>query len=524
MLAMKIKAFFTKKRIIWTVIILLVIVPIAYKIFKGKNPGANILTDTVKKTDLKLTVLSTGQVTSQTDLSLSFKISGVVDKVSVKVGDKVKEGQVLANLSAQDQAAKYTQARGALAQAEANYQKVLDGASSEDIALSQAAVDAAKVTLTNAQASLTNIKQQQDVMVKNALSALLNSTVSAMPTANNVGSPTVTITGTYAASDQGTYKISIYNSGNGLRFQVAGLENSEGDVKNSPVPLGKGGLFIQFSGNVYTSDSWTVAIPNTFASNYVTNRNAYQAALETQSSSVSAAESAVNSAESDLNKAVAALSLKKAEARPAEVQAAAAQVLSAQGQLQAAEADLENTIIRAPAGGTITKADVKPGELATALKEVFVLQDVGNLHIESNVSEASIAEIKPGQLVEVTFDALGMDRKFAAKVQQVDPASTVISGVVNYKVTVGLENLPEIKPGMTANLNILTAERSSVLAIASRAVLKKDGKNIVRVVTDPKTKAYKEVEVKTGLEADGGLVEISSGLSEGQEVVTFIKQ
>ena len=169
--------------------------------------------------------------------------------------------------------------------------------------------------------------------------------------------------------------------------------------------------------------------------------------------------------------------------------------------------------------------DVKVGELATALKEAIILQDVSNLHVEANISEANIASVKVGQQVDTTFDALGLDRKFSGKVEAVDPASTVVSGVVNYKVTVQVDKLDEIKPGMTANLTILTGEKKGVLAVPTRAVLSKaDNSKVVRVVTDPKTKAYKEVVVTTGMEADGGLVEVLSGLNEGEEVVTFIKQ
>ena len=77
------KKFFTKKKIIWTVIIVLVLGFIGYLIFKPKNNSANIQTATVTKQDLKETVLATGQVVSSTDLNLSFQSSGVVRQVNV---------------------------------------------------------------------------------------------------------------------------------------------------------------------------------------------------------------------------------------------------------------------------------------------------------------------------------------------------------------------------------------------------------------------------------------------------------
>ncbi len=495
----------TKKRVIWTVVILVIFIPILIGIFKGDNPADSIVSEIVKKQDLKQTVLATGQVVSQTDLSLSFKTSGIVARVNVKEGQKVMQGEVLASVDQRDSVARLTQARGAFAQAQANYQKVLDGASSEDIVVSQ-------VTLDNAKNVLETVKQQQDTAVKNAYNALLNSTISAVANPSNSGSATATISGTYNSEEQGIYKITINNNA----FILTGLESAGGDVKTTPVPLGRRGLYIVFSGTTYNGDYWTIKIPNTLASTYITNYNAYQTALEARKSAITTAENTVAAAQ-------AALDLKKIKARPADLQAVQAAVTSALGQVQAAEADLENTIIRAPAAGTITKVDVKPGELASAQSPVIVLQDVGNLHVEVNISEANIALVKEGQEVDVTFDALGMDRHFVAKVATVNPAATIVSGVVNYKVTATLDNLEEIKPGMTANMTVLTGEKQGVLAVPQRAVIS-NGKKIVRVIIDPKKKTYEEVEVETGIEADGGLVEIISGLNEGQEAVTFIKK
>ena len=505
------KKFWTKKKIIWTVVIVVVLVPVLYAIFRPKNNAANIQSEAVKKQDIKATVLATGQVVSSTDLDLSFKGSGIVQKINVSEGQKVSAGDVLATLDQKDTYASLLSAQGALAQAQANYNKVLAGASSQDIEVTQVALD-------NAKSTLETTKQQQQVLVNNAYNALLNSGLSAIPDPGNVGSVTATISGAYTGTDQGDYKVLIYSTGNGLRFSVSGLENGDGAVGITPVPMGTRGLYIQFSStSVPSNNSWTISIPNTQASTYVTNYNAYQSALQTQTAGVQAAQNAVATAQANLD-------LKKAQAQPADIDAAQAQILSAQGQVQAASAALENTVVRAPAAGTITSVDIKVGEQASPLKEVMILQDVGNLHVEANISEANIAQLQPGQTVDLTFDALGPDRHFNGKIQTVNPASTVVSGVVNYKVVASMDNIPEVKPGMTANMTVLVAQKDNVLTTQQRAVISRDGKQYVRVIDDSKKKTYHEVEVQTGLQADGGLVEITSGLSEGQEVVTFIKQ
>ncbi len=524
---MNFRQLFTRKRIIWTAIIIVVVGYIAYRASAGKGGPSQFQTDTVKRQTLEQTVLTTGQVVSSVDLELSFKSGGIVSRVSVKEGDKVRAGTVLASLDQRDQLATLTQAQGALASAQANYSKVLAGATSQDVEVSKAAVVSAQATLDNAHTSYTNTVALQQTTVANAYSALLNSAPEAVPDKDNHSTVTLTISGAYAATESGRYTISIANP-NTLNYNVSGLEVVAGQEgsRTTPSPLGTRGLKLQFSatGTVADRDSWTVDLPNTQASTYLANYNAYQAALQTQTQSVASAQGAVASAQAALAQAQAALALKQAEARPADVDAARAQVLTGQGQVQAAEAALEHTLVRAPADGTVTQVNIKVGEQATAGTPVVVLQDVANLHLEANVSEADIASVSPNQSVDVTFDALGVARHFTAQVETVNPASTVISGVVNYKVKALLTNVSsEIKPGMTANMTIQVAHKDNVLAVPQQAVVTEDHSQYVRVVDDLKKKTYHQVKVETGITADGGLVEITGGLSEGQTVVTYLK-
>jgi len=505
---MSFKSFFTRKRIIWTIVILAAGGLIVWRVSPRGNPADNTLTDTVKRQNLTRTVLATGQVTSETDLSLSFKISGVVTSVNVKVGSKATSGQILATLNQSDARAQVTSARGALAQAQANYQKTLDGASSEEIDVAQTAFD-------NAVKNLSDVKTQQQILVDNAHRTLLNSGFTAVPSPGNANASDPTITGSYTGNVEGTYTVRT----NGNTFNLTGIEDTANTFIQPGIPqaLGTKGLYITFpSGYLGYSDSWSVTIPNTQASGFVTNYNSYQAALETQRVTVSTAEATVAARQADLN-------LKKAAARPAELAAAQAAVLSAQGQVETAQAAFENTTLRSPSAGTITSIDIKVGELASALQSVMILQDVDNLHLEANISEANIATMAIGQKVEITFDAFGPDKLYTGTVTLVDPASTVVSGVVNYKITASVERVAEIRPGLTANMRIVTGQRAGVLTVPQRSLVSRDAKSYVRVVTESTTKKYEEREVSVGIYADGGLVEILTGLEEGQEVVTFIR-
>jgi multidrug efflux pump subunit AcrA (membrane-fusion protein) len=98
---------------------------------------------------------------------------------------------------------------------------------------------------------------------------------------------------------------------------------------------------------------------------------------------------------------------------------------------------------------------------------------------------------------------------------------------VNYKVTSSIDGSivgTTILPGMTANISVKVAEKSNALAVPQRAILEKEGKSFVRVVTNKDQGTFEEKEITTGLEADGGLVEVTSGLKTGDEIITFLEE
>ena len=138
--------------------------------------------------------------------------------------------------------------------------------------------------------------------------------------------------------------------------------------------------------------------------------------------------------------------------------------------------------------------------------------------IEANVPEADIAKIKVGNTADVTLDAYGNDVRFNVKITAIDPAETVIEGVSTYKTTFQFTAEDgRIKSGMTANLDILTDKKENVIAIPSRAVITKGADKIVTVLGN---NILKEVKVTLGLRGSDGNVEIVSGISEGDKVVT----
>lgn len=508
-----------KRKYIWIGVAALVLILIGFKIFGGKNKSGYQTAYTVAAQDVRQTVLATGTVTSQSNLDLSFKSTGTLSRLNVNVGDKVRRGQILAMLDERDASAAVNQASASLLAAKANYDKVINGASGPEIDVAKAAVDAAQVTLNNAKIAYTNTVAQQQTLVDNARSAMYNSGLAAAPATTNISTATLTISGTYVGTDAGAYNITVGISSGGYTYSLSGLETYDGPItRGVAMPLGRKGLYITFSssGVLNSGDVWTVAIPNSQSSSYVTAYNAYQSALQTQTQTVSTAKGAVDSAQAALSQAQASLNLKQSMARPEDISAAQAQVLTAQAQLQAAQNQYSNNIITAPIDGVITAVDLKLGETVSPQKAVITMLDQNDIHVESNISESSISEVKQGQDVDMTLDAFGTDRHFKGEILSVDPASTVVSGVINYRVVSSIENDPAIKPGMTVNLVILISEKNNVQAVPNRLIKTVDGKNYVTVM---RGKQVEEVEVTLGLQGDT-YTEVTGGLNVGDVIAT----
>jgi RND family efflux transporter MFP subunit len=585
---MSIRSIFTKKKIIWTIIILLIIGGAVYYKYRPKNNAANITTATVSQQNLEQTVLTTGQVVSETNLSLSFQTGGVVQSITVKTGDQVKTGDVLATLSQANANASLTSANGQLAQAKASYRKVISGSTPEQINVSQKSVDAAHVAYDNAVNQLENVKVSTAAAISQAETTLADLQSPTSTSDNKRSAILITIANQLAAVkadlDKEKQIIDDSNLKDGFgamdSSSVSNFKNANSRVQSlldtANISLATAQAY-KSDANIYQAvvDSLAVLNQNTTSLNYCytalqnsissskfsqSQIDAYKTtinlAISSENSGISAikasrqaltdaltaslnavtnsklsATTQINSAQNQINSSKAAfqqaeatLAQQKAKAQPADIDAALAQLLSAEGTVEAARTALANTVLTAPADGTITQIDTKVGQQATAMQPVFILQNINSLHTEAYVSESNVASLSIGQTVDYTFDALGPDRHFSGKILTINPASTVISGVVNYLVKADLPNIPEIKPGMTVNMTVLVDSRENVLAVSGSAIINQNGEQFIRVITNPKTKTYEQIKVQTGLQADGGLVEILGGLSKGQEIVTLIKQ
>jgi len=219
--------------------------------------------------------------------------------------------------------------------------------------------------------------------------------------------------------------------------------------------------------------------------------------------------------------AQAEASLADVEAGPRNVDLASlnAAIASAQAALDLAEYNLAEAYIKAPVSGIITEIYFDEGENITAAEDFLVMVSQ-EYQIIANVSETDISKVKVGDKVVMTLDAFSYDKEFEAEIVEVDPAETVLQGVIYYQVTAVFTATDiDIKPGMTANMDVITAEVNNVLSVPVRAI-KYDGSRTYVLVLEGNE--LQEVDVEIGVKGNQ-YVEILGGIEEGDEVVTYVR-
>lgn len=252
---------------------------------------------------------------------------------------------------------------------------------------------------------------------------------------------------------------------------------------------------------------------------------AYSTALTTQSTAVSAAETTVAQRNADAGRAEAALNEVLAAPRNVDLAGLKAEVSRTFANLDQTKVKLENTKITSPITGVLTDFTLSVGEQAVVGQIVATVQSTDDMfQVSTNVAESDIVKISTEDKVIVVLDAYGDDSPIYGYISSINPAEQNIEGVIFYEAIVFLEEnayLLDLKPGMSADVEVSTAELEDVLFVPQRAVLEDDiGNKFVRI---PNGNEFEKRIVKTGLRADGGRLEITEGLVEGEEIILTIR-
>ncbi|WP_099190116.1 efflux RND transporter periplasmic adaptor subunit [Tepidibacter mesophilus] len=201
------------------------------------------------------------------------------------------------------------------------------------------------------------------------------------------------------------------------------------------------------------------------------------------------------------------------QASSTNLNAAQAQVDQARVGIENAQSNLNNATVTAPISGIITAVNINEGEMASSGQAAVSIANMNKVVVDTDVSEYLINKIKLGELVDISIKSANKEN-FKGKITALSPATA--SNSMTYPIKIEVDNKDSIiKPGMFANVNLVTDKKGNVITIPSESVVIKDGESIVYTVKDGIAHINK---VEIGID-NGEIVEIKKGIKQGQVVV-----
>ncbi|WP_310417983.1 biotin/lipoyl-binding protein [Chamaesiphon sp. OTE_8_metabat_110] len=416
---------------------------------------SKIQTAAVTRGNLTILVSANGTVQPESSVNVSPKTSGVLKRLLVKEGDFVKPGQIVAYMDNSNLQGQLLQARGNVAAAQANLNKVVSGNRSQDIAQAQAQVNEANAGLNKLIAG----NRSQDIAGAKA---------------------------------------------NLSKVQATNRQAAEDLRRNQQ---------LQAQG----------AISQQALSTARSTRDGAQAQVEQAQQSLNLLNAGsrpedIAQARSVVNQRQQALNLLKAGSRPEDIAQARAEVMAAQGAVTIAQRIIDDTTIRAPFAGIIARKYADPGAFVTpttagsavtSATSSSILALASTNEIVAQVAEASISQIRVGQVAVIKVDAYS-GKTFAGKVTQVATQSLVQQNVTSFEVKVAVADPQKLlSQGMNVTIDFKAGELNQVLVVPTAAIVqqaKAQGVFVAKTGGDPVftpivvgTTVNDKTEVKSGL-------------------------
>ena len=174
-------------------------------------------------------------------------------------------------------------------------------------------------------------------------------------------------------------------------------------------------------------------------------------------------------------------------------------ISAAEAKVAAAEATVSLGKIEAPFSGTVTRADPKVGDEVSTGESAFRIDDLSGLYVEVEISEVDINRMAVGQKAELSFDAI-IGETFNGEVVEVSSVGVDTGNGVDFQVRLKINDpTDQVRPGMTAAVNIMVSEIKDVVSVPNRAVRLMEGKRVIFKLKDGKPE---EVEIEFGASSD----------------------
>jgi HlyD family secretion protein len=421
-----------------------------------------IQTAAVTRGNLTILVSANGTVQPESSVNVSPKTSGVLKQLLVKEGDFVKPGQIVAYMDNSNLQGQLLQARGNVAAAQANLNKVIAGNRSQDIAQAQSQVDEATASLQKLIAG----NRSQDIA--GAQASLSKAQV------------------THRQAQEDLDRTRKLQAQGAISQQALSTARSTHDTAQAQVDQAQQALNLLKAGSR----------PEDIAQ-----------------------------ARSVLKQRQEAFNLLKAGSRPEDIAQARAQVMAAQGAVAIAQRNIDDTVIRAPFAGIIARKYADPGAFVTpttagsavtSATSSSILALASTNEIVAQVAEASIAQIRVGQVATIKVDAYS-GKTFEGRVTQVATQSLVQQNVTSFEVKVAVADSQRLlHQGMNVTIDFQAGELNQVLIVPTASIVQQANAQGVFVSKPGGDPVFMPIVVGTTV---NDRTEIKSGLTGNERVL-----
>ncbi len=498
--------------------IVLVLGGLIYRdVFVGtKNTSNAVNLYTVARRTVTASVTGTGNLVPAQQANVSFKVSGTLTEIDVRVGDHVVAGQVLARIDPTPQQNAFSSAQANLALAQANLQSAETPLTANQITQLRNNLANAQQTYndTVAQVNLTNTQDANQVTAdENQLTT---------------DQQALTFSAAYQAAKQ-----TLTTDQSALQTAINQF-NTDG-CKSQTYPY-SGPCVADFT--AVSTDQSKVNADQLAVNGFTAQVNADQTRLNQdtakQQSDKSSGQRSVNQAAASVTTAQDNLNT-QTESKPNQILSAQAQVASAKAAVQTAQQNLANTTLVAPMDGMVNSINGVVGETAitgsgttaqapgtqaplpssAASNAFMVIGNVSAMEVVIPFAESDASKLAFNQDTQVTFDAVP-NLTVSGHVVAVASAATLQSGVINYYATVTLNQTnAALKQGMTSNATVIVSKASNAIVVPNLAVTRLGGQAYVNAYVSGKAV---QTAVQTGVVGDQ-FTEVTGGLNEGAQVV-----
>lgn len=536
------------KKIIKVLIIIALIIAVAgfalnyYVISKFKKTASEetVTTAKVETRDIQNVLSSSGTISPLNSYELTTLVEGEVVAADFEEGDIVEEGQVLYqidtdNLDNQMDNAQTTldRAKKSLSKAEDSYQDA-----QEKLTEAQADYNEAKEKYGSG-----SFKATESGMIKTLYIEEGQTIQKGAQIAEIYDNSTMLLTVPFSASEVNqsyvgkTAKVTIDSTNETITGKVTNVSNID-EVLSGNRLVNQVTIKVTNPGGITTATAATASIGSIYSSTEGTFSVQTQKVLTSEiTGEISSVKVSVGSKvkEGDVLFTLTAGSVEdlmesyqsKLDSAQNSVETAADNVESAKEAIEDAESKLQDVIdtrtdysITAPITGKVVRKDALVGDTIKNTSQLCTIYDLSAVTFEMAVDELDVINVKVGQEVNVTADAFE-DEKIKGVVTNVSLLSTSNQGVTQYPVTVRIDDVGNLLPGMNVTGEIIIAEAEGVMAIPADALMRGDQVYVkdasVKEASGAVPAGFKAVKVETGL-TDGDYIEIKSGLTGEEEV------